>query len=174
MHRRQALQHLVILTSAAALLPGCQPEEKAPVYARVPLDRKQRKLLEQFTEALLPIAKTEVKTPEKTVDFTLTVLNDCHSPEDIEKYLAGLTELQTHLQQKYRGKFEALSTEQQAEVFTFLSGKEGVSEPLKFFFETTRDRSIEHLTSSEFFMKNVLDWEFAPGRYAGCAPVSTI
>jgi hypothetical protein len=171
MHRRHAIKNIVLLTAAAVALPGCQPHENFPTYARVPIDRKQRKLLERFTEALLPVAKTEVKTSEKTVDFTLTVLNDCHSLQDIEKYLAGLTELQTHLQQKYRGKFEALAPEQQAEVFTFLTGKEGVSEPLKFFYETTRDRSIEHFTSSEFFMKNVLDWEFAPGRYMGCAPI---
>ncbi len=170
MKRRQAIRNLVILTSAAALLPGCEMDN-LPVYENIPLDRKQRKFLEQFTEALLPKGKTEIKTPETTTDFTLTVLNDCHSPEDIQKYLAGLTELQAHVKQKYNADFGALGADKQAELFTYLSAETGVSEPLKFFFDKTRGMSIEHFTASEFFMKNQMKWEFAPGRFDGCAAV---
>ena len=172
MKRRQAIKNLVIITSAAALLPGCQPEAgKLPVYENIPLDKKKRELLEQFTEALLPKAKVGVTTPETTADFTLAVLNDCHSPEEIQKYKTGLTELQAHVAKQYKTDFGSLAAEQQMEVFALLSGKDGVSEPLQFFYEKTRGMAIEHFTSSEFFMKNVMHWEFAPGYFRGCVAV---
>ncbi len=172
MKRRQAIRNLVLLTSGAALLPGCQPEaDKLPIYVNIPLDKKQRKLLEQFTEALLPKAKTGVTTPETTADFTLTVLNDCHSPEDIQKYMLGLTELQAHVAKQYKTDFGALAADKQAEVFNYLSAETGLSEPLKFFFDKTRGMTVEHFTSSKFFMKNVTGWEFAPGYFRGCVAV---
>jgi len=171
MKRRRAIKTIVVLSSAAAMLPSCQPGETMPVYENIPLDRKQRKFLEQFTEALLPKGGTEVSTPETTMDFVLKVFNDCHSPEDIQKYMAGLTELQAYVKEKYNKRFGSLGAEQQAEVFTYLSGDEGPSEPLQYFASTTRRLAIEHFTSSEYFLKNVMDWEFAPGRFVGCALV---
>lgn len=173
MKRRQAIRNIAIATAAVYLLPQCKPEPKtvSTAYANLPLDGEQRKLIEQFTEALLPKAKTEVKTPETTTDFILTVLNDCHSPEDIQKYLGGLKELQAHVAKQYKTDFGSLAATQQAEVFTWLANPEGLTEPLKFFAETTHGLTIEHFTSSEFFLKNVMKWEFAPGQFVGCAAV---
>ena len=171
MKRRQAIRNMVIITSAAAILPSCEPEPKLPVYENIPLDRKQRKLIDQFTEALLPRGNSGVTAPETTTDFVLTVFNDCRSPEDVQKYMTGLGEFQTFVTEKYNGDFGSLGAEKQSEIFTYLSDTEGVSETLKFFFNTTRGMTIEHFTSSEFYLKNILDWEFAPGRYLGCVAV---
>ncbi|MBK9018289.1 MAG: gluconate 2-dehydrogenase subunit 3 family protein [Saprospiraceae bacterium] len=173
MKRRQAIRNIAIATAAAYLLPQCknEPAVTGPVYPNLPLDEKQRKLVEQFAEALLPKAKTQVKTPETTADFILTVLNDCHSPEDIQKYVAGLTELQAHVQQKYKADFGSLGADKHTEIFSYLSSDTGPSEPLKFFYDKTRGMTIEHFTSSEFFMKNVMKWEFAPGYFRGCVTV---
>ncbi len=171
MKRRQAIRNIAIATAAAYLLPGCQGEPKGPVYANVPLEADQRKLLDQLTEALLPKSKTEVKMPETATDFILIVLNDCTSPENIQKYLGGLKELQSHVVKQYKTDFGSLATAQQAEVFTWLAKPEGQSEPLKFFAETTRGLTIEHFTSSEFFLKNVRNWAFAPGFFKGCVAV---
>lgn len=119
----------------------------------------------------MPKANTQIKTPETTADFVLTVLNDCHSPEDIQKYLAGLTELQSRVQQQYKTDFGSLPASQQAEVFAWLAGTDGLPEPLKFFYEKTRGLAIEHFTGSEFFLVNLREWEFAPGYFRGCVAV---
>jgi hypothetical protein len=174
MKRRQAIRNLAIATAAAYLLPACKGEPAAKETAasgKLALDADQRKLLDQLTEALLPRAKTEVKTPETTSDFILAVLNDCHSPEDASRYLGGLRELQAHVAKQYKTDFGALAAAQQAEVFAMLGKPDGHGEPLKFFAETTRGLTIEHFTSSEFFLKNVIKWEFVPGRFVGCAAV---
>jgi hypothetical protein len=174
MKRRQAIRNIAIATAAAYLLPGCKGEPvttDAAASGKLSLNGDQRKLLDQLTEALLPRAKTEVKTPETTSDFVLAVLNDCHSPADASKYLGGLKELQAYVAKQYKTDFGALGAAQQAEVFTWLGKPEGLSEPLKFFAETTRSLTIEHFTSSDFFLKNVRGWAFAPGYFKGCVAV---
>ena len=171
MKRRQAIKNLVIITSAAAILPGCKTEPNGTVYENVSLDGKQRQFLVQFTDAMLPKAKTGVTMPETTTDFIMTILNDCTSPADIQKFKAGLTELQAYSQQKYKAEFGSLGEEKKAEIFGYLSSGEGVSEVMKFYYGTTRGLTIEHFTSSEFFMKNITKWEFAPGYFKGCVAV---
>jgi hypothetical protein len=174
MKRRQAIRNIAIATAAAYLLPSCKGEpvaSDAAATGQLALDADQRKLLDQLTEALLPKAKTEVKTPETTSDFILAVLKDCHSPEDASKYLGGLKELQAHVAKQYKANFGSLAAAQQAEVFTWLGKPEGQSEPLKFFAETTRGLAIEHFTSAEFYLKNVRNWAFAPGYFKGCVNV---
>lgn len=171
MKRRQAIKHLVILSSATAILPGCRIEPTGAIYENVSLDNQQFELLGQFIDSLLPKEKTNVITPEKTVDFVLTVLNDCHSPEDIQKFKAGLSALQAYLSQNYKAKYDALGNKEKAEIFTYLSEKEGTTEPVEFFYRTSRKLAIEHFTSSPFFMKNIMGWEFVPGYFKGCVPV---
>lgn len=162
---------MVILGSAAVILPSCQPEAPAgPVYENIPLEPRQRAFLEQFAEALLPRQGTEVATPESTQDYILTILNDCHSQEDIQLYTTGLKELQAYLRENYGGDFGSLDAAKQAEVFSWLAATDR-TEPVKFFAGVTRQLAIEHFTSSQYFLAQVMKWEFVPGRYLGCVPV---
>jgi hypothetical protein len=173
MKRRQAIRHLAIATAAAYLLPQCKPEPTAtgPGYSNLPLDADGRKLLDGYLEALLPKAGTGVMTPEATGDFVLAVLNDCHSREDAGKFASGLGELQAHVARQYKSDFGKLTAAQQGEVLAWLAKPEGLSEPLRFFAETARSLAIEHFTTSEFFLKNVQGWAFAPGYFKGCVAV---
>ncbi len=173
MKRRQAIRHIAIATAAAYMLPGCQhePSYTGSTHADFPPGSEQYKFLEHFTEALLPKAKTAVKTPDSTTDFLLAVLNDCTPPADVQKYLTGMDALQKRIKERYKTDFGALPPSQQAEIFAWLAGTDGLAEPLKFFYEKTRGLTIEHFTSSEFFLINVAKWEFVPGRFLGCAAV---
>ncbi len=171
MKRRYAIKSIVAITAGAALLPSCQPDAPLPVYKNIPLDKKQRKLIEQLTDAMLPKAKTQVVVPESTTDYILTIYNDNHAPENIQKYMAGLNKFQAYLKTNYNAEFDKINKEKQAEIFAYLSAENGPSENMVYFYENTRGLAVEQFTSSEFFLKNVMEWEFAPGKFAGCAPV---
>lgn len=170
MKRRSALKSMVVISSAITFLPSCDMEV-LPVYENIPIDKKQRKLIEHLTEAMLPKKNTEIITPEKTIDYLLTVINDCHAPEEIEEYMGGLNEFQLLLKEKYNSSFQKLNPESQQELFAFLMSPENNSDNLNHFFSTTFNLTKHHFTTSEYFMKNNLEFEFAPGRYLGCVEV---
>lgn len=173
MKRRRALKNIIIISSGFALVPSCRPDVStdSPVYANLPLEKGEREFIEKFTGALLPVSNTGVTTPEPAAGFILTVINDCYAPEDIQKYTGGLRELQTMLKQKYNTGFGRLNKNQQAETLAWLSETEGLTESVKYFYNTTKRLAVEHFTSSEYFLTNVLGWQFAPGRFLGCAAV---
>lgn len=171
MKRREAIQNIFLLSAGLALLPNCQMEEKGPVYANVPLEKGQRTLMNLLTDAILPRAGTEVTTPESTTDFILTMLNDCTAPEDIQAYLLGMKEFQQGIKELHNTAFEKLTVEQQLALFEGIGESEKMTSAAKAFFNKSAGMTRRHFTSSEYFMKNRLDFEFVPGRYLGCESV---
>lgn len=173
MKRRTAIQTMIATSAGITLLPACNYfQEPLTVYSNLPLDRAQRGLINQLSTAILPTEGIEgLSTPEPTLDFLLTMLNDSYSKEDIDKYLSGVTDFQTYLQEKFNTSFDKLKPEQVKELFTHLSSGKEVPDSLKYFFNTTNHLTKKHFTSSEYYLKNFTDWEFAPGRYEGCVEI---
>jgi len=64
--------------------------------------------------------------------------------------------------------FSELPAEKVTELFSDLKTSETIPEELKYFFSTTNQLTQKHFTSSEYYQKKYLDFEFAPGRYEGC------
>ena len=173
MKRRKAIQSMVAATAGVAMLPACNFfQEPLKVYSNLPLDRSQRVVLTQLSEAILPkVGLEQFNTPEPTLDFIMTMLNDCSPKADIDQFVAGLTDFQAYLKEKYNQSFTKLASEQKAEVLTHLTTSEEVPTSIKSFFQKTNGLTQQHFRSSEYYMKNYLDFEFAPGRYEGCVAV---
>jgi len=170
MKRRQAIQSIAAVTSAIVLLPSCE-FESGPVYANLPLESSQKKLIEQLSDAVLPKGNLEINTPESTLNFLLTIINDCYSPEDIEKYVLGLGEFQNYIDQSYNRSFKKLNEENKSEVLNYLSKSENRVESMKYFYNTTKRLTVQHFTTSEYFLTTYLNYEYMPYRYHGCVNI---
>lgn len=170
MNRRKAIRNIAIISSGVVLLPACEIES-LPVYENLTLDRQQLDLINWLTSAILPKEGLEIPTPESTSDFVLTMLNDCYSPEDIHKYLAGSKIFMQYVKDEYGTSHTNLNPEQSILLFSKIMKSDLLPESLKYFLATTKQLTVRHFTTSEYFLKNHLDFEFAPGRYLGCAPV---
>lgn len=172
MKRRTAIRNLGLVYAGLHFLPSCKFTESPPVYERVPLETDQYHLVEWLTQAILPAGEPEISTPEKTPHFVLTMLNDCYAPEDIGQYLTGLQHFEQQIQEEYSTTFKKLDQEQQIKLFTEISDSETLPENLKYFLNTTKQLTVQHFTSSEYFLVNHKDFEFVPGHYNGCVPVT--
>lgn len=173
MRRRKAVRNIALLTSGIALLPACQFEgtRSLPVYENIPLDQNQYALIEWLIEAILPKGEPKVTTPESTPHFVLTMINDCYDPVDIRKYLTGMQLFQQYVQDEYQMAYEQLNPAQNILLFTELSESKIIPKNLSYFINTTKRLTVQHFTTSEYFLKNHLEFEFAPGRYLGCVSV---
>lgn len=171
MKRRQAIQSLATISMGVVFLPSCEVGSSGPVYSNLPFTNNQRELIGELVDIILPKEDLEVTTPESTLDFVLTMVNDCYAPDDIQKFQAGFSEFETYLDQNYRKNLQKVGPEDQKELLAYLENSEDLSESLDFFYNNTKRLTIQHFTSSNFFMTGYLDFEFVPGRYIGCASV---
>lgn len=170
MKRREAIQNIFFLSTGLALMPACDFEH-GPVYLNVPLEKGQRTFIELLTNAVLPREGTEVSTPESPTDFILTQLNDCTAPEDIQKFLVGIKEFQQTIKEQHQTSLGKMEVDEQVEFFSTIDTTVPLTEAGKYFFDTVNAFSRQHFIQSEYFLKNVLDWEFAPARYIGCREI---
>lgn len=170
MKRREAIQHIALISAGLVFLPACNTE-KWPVYANIPLDGEQQRLMNWLAEAVLPKGDLPLTTSEPRAHFVLRMVNDCHSPQEIEQYRAGLQALQQYLQTANQSALSKMTPAQSEAFLQELAAAESSSEDLRYLLKTTRQLSIRHFTSSEYFLKNHLGFEFVPGRFHGCVAV---
>ncbi len=170
MKRRDAIQQLALAAASFTLFPGCDFEE-IPTYTRIPIEKDQYRLIRQLADYILPLGDLQTGAPESTVDYILTIINDCYSDEALAKYLEGLNEFELYLIEDVGGKFEKLEHEEKNATLVYLSEYADRTKSMLGFYESTKQLTVEHFTSSPYFLKNHLDFEFAPGRYLGCVPI---
>ena len=173
MKRRKAIQNLALMAGGIALLPGCSLEEKEPVFDQLALEPGDYRLISQVSEAILPQGETPIETMEPTADFVLTMVNDVYSIKESTRFVRGLGLFKQLIKDEYQKTFTELNTQQHILLFTEITHSPIYPKSLKYFLSTTRQLTIRHYTSSQFFMSEKLDFEFAPGRYLGCKIVNT-
>ena len=173
--RRKAIRQLAVLSSGIVLLPGCNlpaREEAIPQFANLPLMPEEWGLMKALTRAILPVEDLPATTPETTAEFVLRMVNDCSEPENILEYRVGMKVFSQFVQDKYVQTFDLLNPEQHLLTFAEVMQSEILPDSLRHFLETTKRWTVRHFTTSEYFMKNHLGYEFVPGRFHGCVPVA--
>ena len=161
MKRRNAIQNIALITGGSILFQSCKLSDEYIVSDKV-LNHDQLNLIKEVSEYILPIENLKVESPESLTEFIITMLNDCYSPKDINKYLTGLDEFSESI--KVYNNDNSL-------VFDDLESLESKSENYIFFINTTKHLSINHFTTSEFYLTEYLNYEYAPSRYIGCVTI---
>lgn len=168
MNRRQAAKNILLVGAGATLLPYCSTENW-PTYENLGLENKAYHTVQALINQILPDDDERIKNMESRFDFVLKQLNDRYAPEDIEQFKSGLTLLDETANEAHQTSFYKLAPEEQ--LATILSLSEKQDDPAAFCIGTTKRLCVEHFTRSEYFMKEIMDFEFAPGRYIGCVAV---
>jgi len=167
MKRRKAIQNMAIVSSSLLLLPGCQVGESLPTYSNIPLEGDDRKFLKRMINAILPQGENPVSTPETTSHFILTMVNDCYKPKEITKFVRGMKLFEQHIKDDYQESFQEMNDNQYVLLFTEVTNSPIFPKSMKYFLSTTKSLTVRHYTTSQYFLKEKMDWEFAPGRYLG-------
>jgi len=172
MKRREALRNIVVVSSGSMILSSCD-FESFKVYDNLPFEKSQFRLIRDLQKLILPKTGEIVDIKEDTLDYSLSVLNDCYDKEDIEKYLKGLMEFETHLKEKFNSNFAKLEDEQKWAMISNNGevGNPKASDEWNYFLKTTKNLAVENFTQSQNFLVNQMEYEYMPNRYIGCAQV---
>lgn len=171
MDRRSALRNFVILSAGIAFMPSCRDEQVKGVVSlkNIQLSGDQELLLANLSETILPV-KGEAPADAAHL-FVLTMVDDCYSKEEQQQFLAGLQQFEELARKKFSTSFVACSAEQKHALLTELESKKEAKEAVNYFYNTTRSLTLQHYTSSKYYLVNVRKFEMAPGRYHGCFPL---
>jgi hypothetical protein len=156
-----------LVGAGASLLPYCTAE-RWPSFENLALENKAYKTLQALINQILPDEDEQITNMESRFEFVLKQVNDLYSTENIEQFKNGLKQLNETTRENHNQDFHKIAAEEQLATLVSLVDQEGSA---AYTIQTTKGLCVEHFTRSEYFMKELMDFEFVPGRYVGCMEV---
>jgi hypothetical protein len=155
MKRREAIRSVVLISAGAAFLYQCKEKAATITLKNIPLNGAEQELMDNLTEFILP------GTNLKNTEFVLMMVDDIAAPEDQKKFINGM--------KIFREKgFVKMSP---AERKGFVDKLDGDGQ---MFFEIVKQGTIENLTSSEEYLKNVKNiTNLIPPKFQACVAVNS-
>jgi Gluconate 2-dehydrogenase subunit 3 len=175
MNRRTAIRNVIIITAGAGLLPSCVGDDKSSmVLKNISITGSQEKMLAALSEAIIPKTKNFIGASDlKAQEFLLTMVDDCASPGDQQKFMGGLTAFDKLSHDAFGQLFTGYTAEQKKELLQSIESKKGVPEEVLTFYATVKRYTLQSFTSSKEYLTAIRKYKIIPGsNFKGCVPVS--
>lgn len=174
MKRRSAIKSLVIIAGGIAILPSCSgdPAKASITLSNIDVSADEEALLAEIAETIIP--KTNNAPGAKDLKlhlFTLKMVDDCHPPDDRQKFVNGLKGFAIVSKQK-DAPFSKMETSDRIAMLSEILKEENATD-LQRFLKITKQRVIQGFTNSKFVMTDMKQYEMVPGRYNGFFPVNS-
>ncbi|KAA9037750.1 gluconate 2-dehydrogenase subunit 3 family protein [Ginsengibacter hankyongi] len=173
MNRRSTLKTLLIISTGAALLPSCLPDEKKSSISlkNIKINGKDEELLSDLSETIIPKTNTPGAKDVSAHLFTLMMIDYCYAPADQDKFVKGLKEFEDFSKKKFDKSFLRCFASERAEILKSIESKKDIPENVAFFYNTTKRLVLQAFTKSKYYLTKVQVYELVPGKFYGCVPV---
>lgn len=164
MKRRRAIELIAAATTGAILLPSCSSDQGISM-ANFNISAKENELISALSNKLLPIPEDMIMENVSPTQFLYTMVDDCHSPEDIGKFSSGLSDFQSYLKKEAKTNISDLD-------LSSLSGVLDGDDDKGFFLKMVRRYAVDYYSGLEEYLNTYTDYKFIPGGvFSGCVNV---
>jgi hypothetical protein len=188
MERRELIRFLMA-TAGLKCLDGFMPDELLAFGAHVHtsratgapssgvLDAHARRTVVIAAERIIPASQTPGATDADVVTFIDRMLADWYNPDERDRFLAGLRELDARCRARRGKDFADCDERDQVAVLTEFDdavsarGHAGAPNPNEHWFAMLKYTTVFGYCTSEVAMRRTLSSWPRPARYDGCAPV---
>ena len=188
MERRELIRFLMA-TAGLKCLDGFMPDELVAFGARLHrsgfsgressgvLDEHARRTVIVAAERIIPASDTPGATDADVVTFIDRMLADWYNPDERDRFLAGLRELDARCRARHGKDFADCDAGDQVAVLTAFDGdvsarrRAGGVNPNEHWFAMLKYTTVFGYCTSEIAMRRTLGAWPRPTRYDGCAPV---
>ena len=177
MNRRTAIRNVVIISAGAGLLPSCTNEDKNAVPLKnISVTGSQEKMLAELTESIIPKTKNFIGAKDlEAHEFLLTMVDDCTSPEDQEKFMDGLKAFDQLSHDKFGQLFTSCTAEQKKALLADIENKKDIPEDVLKFYGMVKRYTVQSFTSSKQYMTDIRKYQMVPGPdFKGCVQVNAV
>jgi len=170
--RRTALKQVLVVSAGLALLPSCfrKPAPASVSLTNIAVDAEGENMLAALADALIPTTSTPGAKDVKAHLFAMTMVDDCFTKEDQQKWSAGLKAF-AELNSKKNGKsFGEASAEARTALLKELEAAKAEDGGAAYFYHATKRLIVQGYTNSEYYLTKVQVYELVPARFHGDVP----
>ncbi|MBT5814188.1 MAG: gluconate 2-dehydrogenase subunit 3 family protein, partial [Opitutales bacterium] len=132
------------------------------------LSRGQYGVVEAISDRILPKTDTPGALDVGVPEWIDLMYGEFLTDEEKTVFSKGITGLNRTSRKAHKSIFAKLTGDQQDEVLM------GLDESDSTFFKKARELTITGYFTSEKVMKEVLNYDFIPGMWEGCVPISEV
>lgn len=185
--RRELLKRVAYLMGGAisapavfGVLQGCSPKKPSGDWIPAFLTPEQGALVAEVAEILIPRTDTRGAKDVGVPSFIDTILKDCYSKPDQDRYLSGLQQFDARAREAHGKAFVDLDPQQQvtlvrefhdAAVKTARDHELVNGRDQRPFILMTKELTMLGYFTSEIGATQILQYIAVPGPYKGCIPV---
>jgi gluconate 2-dehydrogenase gamma chain len=184
MNRREAIKRtawvmggVVSAPAIMGILKGCKAEPKIDWKPEF-LTQPQASIVTEVAEIIIPKTDTPGAKDAGVPGFIDSILHDCYSKEDQERFTTGLTSFDEEAKKAYGDAFMDLEPEQQQEYVKKVHDEaikvEQTTQPApkRPFILMMKELTMLGFFTSKPGATQVLQYDPVPGAYKGCLPLS--
>ena len=173
-NRRVAIQQLLLIWAGVTFLPSClHNEQKVSIPLKlIRIDPEEEILLSELAETILPKTDTPGAKELSAHLFVLKMVDDCMPKADQEKYLKGMKEFESFVQQKTGKSFVENDTTGRKSIVADLDQRKSKESDMEFFFRSTKNLTVEAYRTCEYYLTKIRGYKMLPGKFQGCVPVA--
>ncbi|MBN8821526.1 MULTISPECIES: gluconate 2-dehydrogenase subunit 3 family protein [unclassified Spirosoma] len=130
----------------------------------------QTELLAEMVETIIPATDTPGAKALNVHQFVQKMVADCYDKTAQDRFKNGLESLDGWAQKSFGKPFNQGDVAQRTGLMTQLSKSDDSAQ--KDFYGLVKGLTIRGYMTSEYVMTNLTHYQFIPGHYYGCVPVS--
>lgn len=127
-------------------------------------------LLIDLSETIIPETSTPGAKTLEISKFIKVMISDCYDAKDQERFRKALARVDEVSGLIYGKSYQESTKEQKLHLLQGLEMSSDADQ--KWFFGVVKRLTTQGYTSSEYFLTNIANFEFAPARFHGCVPVN--
>ncbi|WP_080056231.1 gluconate 2-dehydrogenase subunit 3 family protein [Spirosoma aerolatum] len=134
------------------------------------ISAEQTELLAEMVETIIPATDTPGAKALNVHQFVQKMVADCYDKSAQDRFKNGLESLDSWAQKSFGKPFSQGDVAQRTGLMTQLS--KSADSAQKDFYGLVKGLTIRGYMTSEYVMTNLTHYQFIPGHYYGCVPVS--
>ena len=159
----------------SGMLAGCRPPAPTSDYVLKKLTPEQSELVATISELIIPETDTPGARAARVNEFADLMLDEWYPLEDMDRFMAGLADVDQRAQAGHGDDFVDLSEEQQTELLKELESEAmSASSDDPAFFNMIKELTLTGYYTSEIGATQELKYVHEAGYYDGDVPYAEV
>lgn len=171
MKRRKAIRNLVLFSLGTGVIYSCRDKYEAVKLLNlkyVQAKSEHLDLLDDLSKLILPFQMIPKLKDHTALPFILNNVDKILNAENRELFLKGYKSFDIEIAMLTGKKYSEMEDEEKQVLLTEFNEKRLVASPAVYMvFDTIKSKTIQYLTTTEYYQRKVNYYEMVPGRFLG-------
>ena len=171
MKRRKAIRNIVLFSLGTGIIYSCKDKYEAIKQLNLKYllaEPSQLDIIDDLSRLIVPLQNIPELVEHTALPFIMNMMDDISKPKYRQLFIDGYQSFDTEILALKGKKYMDLLLEEKQILLSELNEKTIKASPALYaLYDTVKGKSIQYLTSSEYFQRKINYYEMAPGRFKG-------